>query len=88
MFAQSAKRMTSGELLCQILLNYLQASRVVSWPGTDGHTVDDILNCYPQASAAGDVPDCQELCRQHTELMAEIQSLFLMKGWLRNRDPQ
>ena len=87
MFAESAKRQTSADLLRQVLLDYLLASRAVTWPGADGTTVDDILTCYPQAVAAGEAPDWQELCRRHTELIAEIQSLFQLKGWLRSHNP-
>jgi hypothetical protein len=76
MLAESAKRTTSGNLLRQVLLDYLQAGWIVGWPGADGLTLDDVLACYPQAIAAGAVPDCQELCRRHTELIGEIQSLF------------
>jgi hypothetical protein len=88
MVAESVRGVTSGEMLGQILLNYLQASRTMSWPGTDGLTVDDILKCYPLASAVGEVPDYQELCHRHPGLIAEIQSLFLLKDWPRSREPQ
>jgi hypothetical protein len=88
MLAKTAIRKTSGDLLRQVLLDYLQASRVVGWPGGDGLTEDDILNCYPQASAAGEVPDRQELCRRHTELVVEIQSFFTLKGWPGKHDFQ
>ena len=67
MYVEYAKHMTPADLLRQVLLDYLQASWVVAWPGADGLTEDDILNCYPQASVAGKVPDWQELCRRHTE---------------------
>src|SRR5207245_3053179 len=74
MLAEAAQRKNSGDLLRQVLLDYLQASGVVEWPGADGLTANDILSCYPLASAGGKVPDRQELCRRHTELIAEIQS--------------
>ena len=82
-----ANRRTSADLLRQVLVDYLLASRVVAWPGADGITVDDILICYPKAVAAGEAPDWQELCRRHTELISEIQSLFQLKGWLRSHNP-
>jgi hypothetical protein len=85
MLAVSAQHMTSGDVLRQVLLSYLQVSRVGAWPGADGLTQDDILRCYPQACAAGEVPDRQELCRRHTELTAEILALFTLKGWLEVR---
>ena len=71
MFAGSAHHVISGDLLRQVLLNYLQASSVGSWPGADGHAQDDILRCYAQACANGEVPDRQELCRRHAELSAD-----------------
>jgi hypothetical protein len=77
----SVPRITAADLRRQVLLDYLQASRVRTWPGGDGLTLDDVLACYPQAMTAGEVPDRQELCRRHTEWLAEIQSLFLCKGW-------
>jgi hypothetical protein len=81
MFAESAQHMTSGDLLRQVLLNYLQGSSVGGWPGGDGLTREDILRCYPQACANGEVPDRQELCRRHAELNAEIVALFTLNGW-------
>jgi hypothetical protein len=86
MLTASAKQKTRGDLLRQILLTYLETSRVIGWPGTDGLTEDDILDYYPQASVKGKVPDKQELCRRHMELIAEIQSFFAPKGCLENHD--
>jgi hypothetical protein len=82
MHAQSAQRIPSSILLRQILLDYLQTSWVAGWPGADGLTEDDVLSTYHQASVAGKVPDWRELCRRHTELIAEIRTLFALKGWL------
>ncbi len=70
-----------GDVLRPVLLAYLQASRVPGWPGADGLTESDILDCYPQAIRAGAVPDGPELCRSHPELIAEIQAFFALKGW-------
>ena len=50
MVARSAEHPKSVDLLREVLLDYLQAGWVRNWPGIDGITVDDILNCYPQAS--------------------------------------
>jgi hypothetical protein len=87
MSVESSKPTTSGDALRQVLMDYLQTGRVVAWPGVDGFTVDDILNCYPQAIAAGAVPDWEELRRRHPELIGEIQSLLTLKGWFKTRLP-
>ena len=83
-----AKPVASSDLLHQVLLDYLRASWVAAWPGGDGLTDDDVLACYPQAIAAGAVPDRQELCRRQAELVDEIESLFTLRGWRTSRDPQ
>jgi hypothetical protein len=55
--------------LREIMLGYLQAaSYVADWPGGDGLTIDDVLDCYAEAVARGQVPDWQQLLRQHPEL--------------------
>jgi hypothetical protein len=81
MLDDAVNEYTRGELLREVLLKYLQGSRVLDWPGVDGFTQDDILNFYPFASALGEVPPWPELCRQHAELAGEIQSFFKSKGW-------
>jgi hypothetical protein len=82
MLAESDKRKTSAELLRQVLLDYLRSSRVVGWPGADGLTADDIIECYPQAIAAGEVPGWHELHRRYPSLAGELQALRSAKGWL------
>jgi hypothetical protein len=57
-------------------------SRVVRWPGTDGLTEDDILDYYPHAIAAGDVPDWHELQNRLPSLAGALQRLRSAKGWL------
>ena len=54
-----------GAQLCELLLRYLQESRVNCWPGVDGLTEGDVLECYPTACALGQVPGCHELCTRH-----------------------
>ena len=66
--------------LREILLGYLQASKVSAWPGGDGLTVEDVVACYPEAVAGGEVPDWQQLLRQHPELEAELHT------WLADKD--
>jgi hypothetical protein len=82
MSAESEKRKSSGDLLRQVLLDYLRASSVVAWPGVDGLTDDDIVNCYPKAIAAGGVPGWQELQDRFPELADELQAMRSAKGWL------
>ena len=60
--------------LREILLGYLQAAQVSAWPGGDGLTVEDVVACYPEAVARGEVPDRQQLLRQHPELDAELHA--------------
>jgi hypothetical protein len=47
------KRNTSGDLLCQIILDYIGAGTVLGGPGADELTEDDIVNYYPQAFGTG-----------------------------------
>jgi hypothetical protein len=88
LLGESANPKSSGSTFRQILLTYLRVSRVVGWPGGDGLTEDDILDYYPRASAAGEVPDLQELCHRHSQLVAEIRTFFTSKGWLGNNNSQ
>jgi hypothetical protein len=44
--------------------------------------LEDILDCYPEAVAAGEVLDWQELLRRHPELATELQAWLVAKdGW-------
>jgi hypothetical protein len=74
----------NSHLLRQVLLDYLLTSRAINWPGADGLTEDDVISCYPEAVAAGEVPDCQELRRRHPELIPALQMLWARRGWLEN----
>src|SRR5262245_11515859 len=65
---------SAPEGLPEILLGHLQAARAHAWPGCDGMTVDDALALYPEAVAAGLVPDWQELLRRHPELGEELHA--------------
>ena len=71
---------SNSQRLREILLGYLQATQVSAWPGGDGLTVEDVVACYPEAVAGGEVPDWQELFRQHPELDAELHA------WLADKD--
>jgi hypothetical protein len=82
MLADSDKRKTPGELLWQMLITSLRLSRAVGWPGADGLTEEEIVNCYPQANTAGDVPGWHELQARFPGLAGEMQALRLAKAWL------
>ena len=74
---------TTVRRLREILLNYLQAAEVSTWPGGDGLTVEDVLDFYPEAVAAGDVPDWQQLLRRHPEVDPELHEWLAAKDrWL------
>jgi hypothetical protein len=82
LLVESNLRKRPGDSLRQVLLQYLMTSRVVRWPGTDGLTEDDILDYYPQAIAAGDVPGWHELQRRWPSLAGALHGLRSAKGWL------
>jgi hypothetical protein len=88
MRATSNERKPLADLLRQVLVDFLFASRAVAWPGADGLTVDDIINCYPQAIAAGEVPAWHELQCRFPDLAGELQALRLAKGWLESPVPR
>ena len=79
MMADRSEPDNAGRRLRELLLGYLQAATVSSWPGVDGLTVEDVLDRYPEAVAAGDVPDWQQLLQQHHELAAELQDWLAAK---------
>ena len=64
----------------EVLLGYLQAAAVPLWPGADGLTLQDALESYPQAAAAGRVPGLRQLLRDHPALAEELTALFAEHG--------
>jgi hypothetical protein len=64
-----------AQSLREILLGFLQANEVCTWPGSDGLTVDDVVGCYPAAIAVGKVPNWPELQRRYPTLTPEIQQM-------------
>jgi hypothetical protein len=79
MMADRSEPDSADRRLRELLLAYLQATTVCAWPGTDGLTVEDVLDGYPQAVAAGEVPNWQQLLHQHPELAAELPDWLAAK---------
>jgi hypothetical protein len=68
--------MACHPVLSKILLDHLQRAWSHISPGIDGLTVDDVLDFYFQAAAAGQVPNQEELLRQYPQLAAEVAVFF------------
>lgn len=64
----------------ELLLAHLRSAAVPLWPGADGLTLEDVLLAYPQAAAAGRVPDLRQLLREHPELAEELTEFFGGRG--------
>jgi hypothetical protein len=62
--------------LDELLLAYLRAANAPRWPGSDSVTIEDILQSYPQAAAAGLVPDLPSLRASHPELDDALRRFF------------
>ena len=66
----------------ELLLGHLRSADLPVWPGVDGLTLEDALLSYPQAVAAGWVPDLRQLLREHPELAEELTAFFEGRGTL------
>jgi hypothetical protein len=75
MLDNSDDPVTRQRCAVELLLIYLQVGGALLWPGSDGLTLDEILRAYPQAAAAGLVPDWEELLARHPELAEELERL-------------
>src|SRR5262245_61710230 len=72
--------MGRSSALNAVLLDYLQAIDPHAWPGSDGLTLDVVLESYSRAAAAGQVPGKEALLRRHPELKSELEVLFAQPG--------
>jgi hypothetical protein len=68
----------------ELLLGHLRGADLPLWPGADGLTLEDALLSYPQAAAAGRVPDLLHLLRDYPELARELTAFFEYCGRLGN----
>lgn len=80
MCEKATESIETAKQLREVLLAYLQSAGSVStWPGADGLTIENILDCYPEAVAQDEVPDWDELLRRHPELESELQTWMAAK---------
>jgi len=67
-----------------ILLERLAHPMVTVWPGADGLTVEEVLQSYPKAVAAGQAPGLEELIERHPELAEALKDFFASADAPRN----
>jgi hypothetical protein len=82
MCADSTEPEPSAARLRELLLDYLRATS--TWPGTDGLTLEDVLNCHPEVRGAWENPDWQRFGRDHPELAAALRAWLARNGRLGN----
>lgn len=59
----------------EILLDQLKQARG-HWPGADGLVLDDLLEFYPRAAAAGWVPTLPELQGRYPEQAVDLAAFL------------
>jgi len=84
MIDQRERCVCCGQCLREVLLGHLQAPEALPWPGADGLTVEEVLASYVLAARQGCVPDQEELCRRHPDLVPEVL-LFFDQGLISGR---
>jgi hypothetical protein len=62
--------------LYELLLAHLGEADAPPWPGADSLTLDEVLHSYPQAAAAGLVPDLRTLLEDHPDLADVLRDFF------------
>jgi hypothetical protein len=73
MYGDRIEITNAAQRLRDSMLGYLEAAEWFTfWPGVDGMTLDDALDCYAEAVARGVVPDWQQLLIRHAEVDAEL----------------
>jgi hypothetical protein len=70
------RHMSRSAPLNEILLAHLETIDPQRWPGIDCLTLDVVLESYPHAATAGQVPGKNELLHRHPELAAELEAFF------------
>ena len=63
--------------LVEVLATYLFASTRIELPGTDGMSLETVVEaCYPAALRAGHVPGFEELVQRHAGLTDALEEFF------------
>jgi hypothetical protein len=79
MHPDPTQELIAPRCLRDLLLGHLEAGGVSAWPGCDGLILEAVLDGYPEAVAAGTVPDWQQLLRQHPELSEALHAWLAAK---------
>ena len=68
--------MSRRQYVRTLLLESLFLSRLPDWPGADGVTVDEVLDCYREHATIGRVPGLEALAARHPEFRVELAEFF------------